>query len=325
MLEGFNWCQEPDHIKEKTFQKVYLQLINEWSSSLFAPEPLLRQIIEDFSHLLGYGALIYTNKEVLNLLNENTYKFYDVFYKVIHNNPDFKIVVAYLDKNNKKEYDTCLKYVFSQYLIDRYYNTFSKMQAYACNDCINIPFEGCVILLDRNHIKKNDYNEMEYYLDHQLNHYFSIFKNNDENIKNINKNSISNKLKKIALDAGFNLNSSQSLRDFIYHVLSKNQFYQMLCDTNNTIHLFFNSKNKYYDWMNMIKSSYIQSEQYQKLDYHLQNSIIFCYFIKVLDPYRWNIIKNSIKEQLHNPKRNLWYDIKNKINEFYQRYKVKKR
>lgn len=318
------WCQYGDSIKQKTFQKIYLKLINEWSSTLFTPQPLLRQIIKDFSHFLDYGAKVYTNKEIQNILKNKSYKFYDEFYDILINNPNLNIIVVYIDNKRKIEYNTCLRYIFSQYLIDRYYNTFSKLDIAAFNDCTQNLRDGCVIFLNRNIIKKNDYKEMEYYLDHQLNHYFQLLQKQDDKITNIDKNSISNKLKKIALDAGFDLTNSQMYNDFVDHVLSKNQFYQMLCDTNNSIHLYFNSKNKYYDWMKMIRSSFIESEQYQKLDYHLQNSIIFCYFIKVLDSYKWNLIQKSIKEQLKNPKRNIFKDIYNKVNEFYQRFKVKK-
>ena len=328
MLIGFNWCQEPDHIKEKTFQKVYLNLINQWSKTLFTPEPLLRKIINDFSHIIEYGTVVYNYKQILNIVNKINYQqYYSNFYNTISKCPNqFKIIITYLDNKNKDEYQYCLKNIQTPQYINYYFKEFSSTNNIALSFTNPTdPEYGCLIILNRNVIDKSDYNEMEYHLDHQLNHYFSTLTTQDDNIQDISFKSIPFKLKKLAYDVGFDLKDDNMCKDFAFHVLSKNEFIEMLSDTINSIKLYFNSNNKYYDWLKLINHSFIQSKQYQQLDYHLQNSIIFCYFNKVLDDYRWNIIKDHIREQLNNPKRNIIKDISNKISEIWQRYRIKRK
>ena len=297
---GYFTCNE-NYSLHQNISKFYLTykfLVNEWNHSLFTPLDFLQDIIgkiNNDTHL--YGLIIeYSLNDILNITSIN-WKYYKKFLNISNlfkNKQNFKIYIVYF-KNNLQ--NILSKLPVNETTKNNILNIFKDEQLIAANfNNRNNVEHGCCIVLNGNIINNTENDKLEFYLDHELNHYFDKFSfNNHELPENI---SLVDKIIQIAAIAGYSLKTKNELHDFVLHILNNSEFLEMCCDTVNSLKLWVNAENKFNWFEHRCSSNFLKSEEFNKMRVELQNVILFGTIIRIFSNKHWKLLLKHLKKEL---------------------------
>lgn len=303
------------------FWWTYKHIINEWNNELFTPYELLQDIIKkinDDNH--NYGLVIeYSLNDILNISTIN-WKYYQQFYtisKTFKTPSLFKFYIIYFKQNLFKLIDLInINQQSKNNILNMFKN--NKIVASNFNNKEHLEF-GCCIILNGNLISNIDNYKLEYYLDHEINHYFDKFKFDKTFI--IDDIQLSDKIIKIANKAGYSLKTKTELDDFVIHILNNSEFLEMCCDTVNCLKLYLNHIKNKFDWfLSHSTSTFISSYEYKQLAIEIQNILLFSTIVRTYSNKHWKILTNHIKKEL-NVKNNIINNCKSYIYTLIERLK----
>ena len=314
--------------KELTFQKIYLQILNEEvAPNSFTPESLLNDIVNKcFWNFSQYGIYeIYPLQKIIRISNQQLKNKQKFLYALNHvlNQKDFAINIIYLKNNNKETYLKILEeyskgYIYADstkikqenillsinstlnYLNNNFFNT--NIKAINLNSFPNKPKDGCLIVINGQLVKTH--RDFESVFDHQLNHYFDkigFFEGYNKDINyNLQKIIENNKINTL-LNKYYKFNNDKNYQHNIkLHLYNDSEFYSMCATVFHTLLKEiqkFNCNLTEQKFLNMLNYNFINQDKFINqilLNHDLREAIIFCFVNKQLAPDRFNIIKRGI-------------------------------
>ena len=144
-----------------------------------------------------------------------------------------------------------------------------------------------IIVLNSTIIK--DEKRLEQSLDHELNHIFEHFLNDDkDNIENLTSDKIQTDIERYFIDElGIKISNMNEFKDYAEHMFGKSEFYEMISDLCNILSLYFNEKDsiKLFRKLEfMLTDTFINSTEFKKLEEPVKGSILFAYTCKRFSP-----------------------------------------
>lgn len=285
-----------------SFIETYNRLILEWTKELNTPNQLLINIKTDSIYYTNSLSWIveYDYNKLKNIITKK-YHWYNSWNNILK--PYTKIRIFYYYDN----FEPLLQYYTKQTVLD-FEEKLKNLKANCLYD-ENLS-RGCLIYLNGHMIDITDDKDLEFNLDHQLNHYFTAIKNKF-NINKINDiKNINQKFKIIAQRAGYQTNTD----DFKTHMFNKKQFQSMCCDVCNILE---QEHQNYYIWLNQTTAKYLISKQFKQLSINKQNILLFSYACRLLSKQRWKLLKEYVFKQLNQPKKNIFKDGLNFIRDLF--------
>lgn len=299
-------------------------MIYEWDSSLFTPFEFLNDIMNKINRDQHECGLIieYSLKAILNISGIN-WKYYQKFLDVAKKfkNPEaFKFFIIYfrndLNDLNKLINVTKISETSKTFIIEHFKNNITCPAANFNNS--NDYEIGCSIVLNGLIIEHKDNNKMEFYLDHEINHYFDKFNFDEYNLPE--ELTLNEQIKKLALKVGYSLENNSEVKDFTNHILKNSEILEMCGDVVNALKLFLNDDKKYEWFVEHCTSKFISSNEYCKLRIELQNILLFGTILRVFSGKRWTFLLNHLKTEL-NVNEKIIDKSMNSIKTFFERLK----
>lgn len=288
------------------FMETYKRLIYEWAKELNTPNELLENIKRKMVNYTDqYSWIIEYDYNHLFKLITSKYRWFKIWKHILNQN--IKIRFFYY----KDTFDPLLTYYTNDTVQSM--KELKDIKA-ACLYSNNNLQRGCMIYLNGNMININDNNELEFNLDHELNHYFTEIKNiiKPDNINDITN--IDQRLEIVAERAGFHTKT----QDFLKHIYSKNQFISMCSEVCNYLNIEPLSKDQiYYKWLDQSTAKFIMSKSFSQISINYQNIILFSYACRVLSKQRWKKLKDYVYKQLDQPKKNIFKDSLNSLRDLF--------
>jgi hypothetical protein len=291
------------YINVSKFFTTYKHLIYEWDSSLFTPFEFLNDVMDKInrdSHERGL-VIEYSLSAILNI-SEINWKYYQKFLNVVkkfENPKSFKFFIIYFrnDLNDLSKLINVLRINNSSKKL--IFNFFKNNEKCPAANFINEenPEYGCSIVLNGSIIEHKDNNKMEFYLDHEINHYFDKFNFDEYNLPE--ELTLNEQIKKLALKVGYSLEKNSEVKDFTNHILKNSEILEMCGDVVNALKLFLNDDKKYEWFVEHCTSKFISSNEYCKLRIELQNILLFGTILRVFSGKRWTFLLNHLKTELN--------------------------
>lgn len=271
-------CHKNVYCHQSSFDDLY-HLIMEHAKDLYSPKSLLDDILNKLEHTQIIEYTIndlkeFSNKMVNKKFNEainsnqikNTYKLYVMYFDPI--NEEF--MLPFNDNHQIK----------NKFMI----NSKSRAESFFNNNIF-------IIIVNSNTVNRFDRNLVELEIDHELNHLFGKYEDNqgddismDENIRN---NGYSYDIK---------------ISDFSKHMFDEEEFISMISNVCNCLSLMFNEKDElmiFDKYMKILTTEFINSNEFLNLNEPIKGAILFSYICKKYVPNRWNFLFNKVKIQLN--------------------------
>lgn len=264
-------------------------LIMEHATGLFTPGSLLYHIKQ---HLHDKQFLEISYKELCEHLSVNSHKN---FKNAVEKLPiNYKIYILYFDPVNE------IKYLYDcpeKQIIKQYFENNSDVPA------ARFEFITKSIIVINSRIVKND-KRLEQSLDHELNHVFEPFLNDCKNeIEDLPSDKIQIYIERYFIDElGIKISNMNEFKDYAEYMFGKSEFYEMTADLCNVLSLYFKEKDSVKllrKLESMLTDSFINSEEFKKLEEPIRGSILFAYTCKRFSPNKWKIVLTKVKEQLN--------------------------
>ncbi len=241
---------------------------------MFTPGSLLYYIKQK---LYDKQFLEISYKELCEHLSINSHKnFKNAVKKLLIN---YKIYILYFDPVTELRYlyDCPEKKIIKQYF-DVNLNVPAARFEFATKS---------IIVLNSTIIK--DEKRLEQSLDHELNHIFEHFLNDDkDNIENLTSDKIQTDIERYFIDElGIKISNMNEFKDYAEHMFGKSEFYEMISDLCNILSLYFNEKDsiKLFRKLEfMLTDTFINSTEFKKLEEPVKGSILFAYTCKRFSP-----------------------------------------
>ena len=275
--------------KRSKFNECF-NLIMEHATGLFTPGSLLYEIK---SKLKDTQFIEISYNELCSHLSIKSHKnFKNACQKLPKN---YKIYILYFDPIKE------IKYLHECPEKQIIYNEFIRNEFLPA---ARFAFKLKSIIVINSKVVKDE-NRLEQALDHELNHVFEPFLNDDND--SIDEDKISSKIelyieKYLIDELGIKISSKEEFKDYAEHMFSRNEFYEMTADLCNVLSLYFDEKNSvklFQKFENMLTESYINSNNFKQLEEPIKGSILFAYTCKRFLPKRWKIVLSKVKEQLN--------------------------
>lgn len=264
-------------------------LIMEHATGLFTPGSLLYYIKQKL-HDKQFLEISY--KELCEHLSINSHKNFKNAVKKLPAN--YKIYILYFDPIIELQY---LYDCPEKKIIKQYFDVNSDVPA--------ARFEfttKSIIVLNSTIIK--DEKRLEQSLDHELNHVFEPFLNDDkDNVEDLTSDKIQTYIERYFIDElGIKISNMNEFNDYAEHMFGKYEFYEMTADLCNVLSLYFKEKDSIQLFKKlefMLTDTFINSNEFKKLEEPVKGSILFAYTCKRFSPKKWKIVLSKVKEQLN--------------------------
>ena len=206
----------------------------------------------------------------------------------------YKIYILYFDPIDE------IKYLYNcpeKQIIKQYFENNSDVPA------ARFEFITKSIIVVNSKIVKND-KRLEQSLDHELNHVFEPFFNDcKDEIEDLPSDKIQIYIERYFIDRlGIKISNMNEFKDYAEHMFGKSEFYEMTADLCNVLSLYFKEKDSvklFRKLESMLTDSFINSEEFKKLEEPIRGSILFAYACKRFSPNKWKIVLTKVKEQLN--------------------------
>lgn len=316
---GFINCTTDSHWHPENdiFFKVYEDLISEWAKNLYVPYELLKDIIAKTYDAHGAFLLRYSLKSILDISTVD-WKHYEKFKNATnHFNKDrFNFFVLYYKNPWSLVEDKLKSLKFNEKTIEMIKRRLNLKAFCLANN--GDPEAGCLIVLNGELVDHHDANVLEQELDHEMNHYFKQFENDEPEVETL---SLQKRIEKIGNDAGYDLSNPFVRKDFIDHVLDRSEFIPMIANVCNILTFRLNDSVDKYEWLiDHSTSSFLKSDEYRSLHSDLQNVLLFSTICRAYSSKRWNMLKENLKIQF-DKKETFTEKMKCKLMTFIERMK----
>jgi len=292
-------------------------LILEWSKGLYAPFSFLQDIIKRLNSFSNEQSIIleYSGQSILNSSTVN-WKYYESFKEDLLKKKDIKFFIIYYVSN----LDALISRMREAGISNDECSVFKNIVKVDKAFCIENKLSNgrCIVCIDGNKVSKHNHADIETVLDHELNHYFKRYDNESDGIENL---AMSEKIAKIGEDIGYDLHNASQRRDFVNHILNRDEFVSMVSNVCNVLSFKLNEKDKY-DWLvSHSTASFILSDEYKKLHQDLQNILLFSTICRMYSAKRWSFLKKKVKMQL-DYRETFIHSVKSGIMTFIERLKA---
>lgn len=290
------------HPEYDILTKTYMDVIMEWGKNLFTPYEFLQDIIR---RIYGKNSSIILKYRLDDVLRISTveWKCYKKFKEdsSIFDKSKFSIFILYLLDDDFNIVSLKLRQLnFSSRSINDIRRNLRTSNAF-CLASADDPELGCCIVIDGSKVDSHDTATLEQKLDHELNHYFEQF--NDENAEKIDDLNLNEKIMKIGQDAGYDLSDKSVRQDFIRHMLDKAEFFPMVSNVCNILDFKLDEEDKYMWLVDHSTSKFLKSREYRELNADLQNILLFTTICRIYSSARWHEILDCLKAQFSKKER----------------------
>lgn len=289
--------KEVSHVRQTSFIELY-NLIMEHATGLFTPATLLKLIM---NKLHEYPEVVLTKQELLRYSNCDSYKYFNDIINSLKFQDNYELHILHIYPLEEAQY---LNAKYRRAIYNYFYDLKNEMPPAATFDFGKFD----VIIINAEKVPRNYKNsyKLETYLDHELNHLFEPNVNKTKKYPSFEDHVKLSILKEINDKYHLNINvddiTSAELNDYLTHMFSTSEFYEMTADLCNVLSLYFKEKDsaKLFNKLeSMLTSTFLNSNEFKQLEEPIKGSILFAYICKNYSKDRWKIVLAKVKEQLN--------------------------
>lgn len=287
--------------KTSKFDSTF-NLIMEHATGLFTPKNLLMFILQNCSKT---SVLKFSVDDLMKFSSEKSNKLFNAAIKSNKLSKNFTLWILFIEPF--KQIDKIKSN--HRFFIEKYFKNNPSVPAAMFNDFQQTidkehPSEIAILVINESVVNRFDLRKLELNLDHELNHFFEKFLN-DEKIKyiSVDKN-IKNKVINWFVENNVFYNDFSDLfqlNDFSTHMFDTSEFIEMCANVCNWLSLYVKDTNKFSifnRFLKMTTANYIKSNDFSKLEEPIAGAVIFAFICRKFVPKRWEIVQELVKEQL---------------------------
>lgn len=230
--------KEASHTRRISFNELY-SLIMEHATGLFTPATLLKFIM---NKLYEYPEVVLTKQDILKYSNCDSYKHFNDIINSEKFNNNYELHILHIYPLKEAQY---INAKYRRAIYNYFYSLKNEMPPAATFDFGK--FDVIVINAEKVHRNYANSYKLETYLDHELNHLFEPNVDKTKQYPSFKERVKLSILKEINdkyhLDINVNDITSAELNDYLTHMFSTSEFYEMISDLCNVLSLYFKEKN----------------------------------------------------------------------------------